>query len=179
VALRSKEVFQVKRQKVIGNSVVDHFKARKSTNFYPVIVSDQSSLTLFYFWHFVFASCFVVKKQLKVFTFWLLGSLFLLWKPIDRFSMHSCYEVHAMAHNLSAARRACQFHSLFDVELASKTPTCVDLNAWRGVEITPNRDYRLHPLFCVDLYANTCIALNSKQCTCVTFHLNTSFRYLL
>jgi len=40
---------------------------------------------------------------------------------------------------------------------------------------TPNRDYRLHPLFCVDMNANTCISLNSKQCTCMAFNLNASF----
>jgi len=37
-----------------------------------------------------------------------------------------------MGYNPNAA---CQFHSLFGVELASKTPTCVDLKAWRGIEV--------------------------------------------
>jgi len=36
-------------------------------------------------------------------------------------------------------------------------------------------DHRLHPHFCVDLNANTCIALTSKQCKCVAFNLNASF----
>jgi len=45
---------------------------------------------------------------------------------------HSCFQVHAMVYNLNAAR---QLNSLFGVELASNTPTCVDLNAWRGVEV--------------------------------------------
>jgi len=30
-------------------------------------------------------------------------------------------------------------------------------------------------LFCIDLNANTCIALKSAQCTCVEFYLNASF----
>jgi len=33
----------------------------------------------------------------------------------------------------------------------------------------------LRPHFCVDLHANTYIALNLEQWTCVAFNLNTSF----
>jgi len=40
--------------------------------------------------------------------------------------------------------------------------------AWRWGPCIP-------PLFYVNLNANTCIALNSKQCTCVAFNLNASF----
>jgi len=35
-------------------------------------------------------------------------------------------------------------------------------------------DYRICHLFCVNLNANTCIALNSKQCACVAFNINSS-----
>jgi len=78
-----------------------------------------------------------------------------------------------MAYNLNTAR---QFHSLFGVELASNTPTWVDLTAWRGVEVYAK--YRITdyvPFLCVDMNANTCIASNSKQCTCKAFNLNASF----
>jgi len=37
-----------------------------------------------------------------------------------------------MPYNLNVAR---QFHSLLGDELASQTPTCVDINVWRGAEV--------------------------------------------
>jgi len=89
------------------------------------------------------------------------------------FQRHSCLEFHAMAYNLNAA---CQFHSLFGVELASKKSSWVDLNAWRGVRSTPNSDYKRRRLFDVDLNAHTCRALNSEQSTCMAFNLNASFK---
>jgi len=50
-----------------------------------------------------------------------------------------------MAYKLNVAR---QFHSLFGAELASKTPTGVDLNAWSGVEVHANySDYRPAPFW--------------------------------
>jgi len=42
------------------------------------------------------------------------------------------------------------------------------VHAKRGIQTPP-------PFFYVDMNANTCIALNSKHCTCVTFNLNASF----
>jgi len=60
------------------------------------------------------------------------------------FQRHSSFEVHAIAYNRVSLRSM------------------------------PNRDYRLRALFCVAMNANTCIALNSKQCTWVAFNFNAS-----
>jgi len=168
-AFRSKQVFQVKSQKAIWNSVVVHLSARKSSNFYHVIDSQCPIITHICFWHF--ASWFLFLALSSRSNFWI---RFLMWACCFEnrsigFQRHSYFEVNAMAYNLNSAR---QFHSLFDVELASKTPTCIDLNAWRIVEVHAKWRYRLCPLFCVDLNANTGITFNSKQCM---FNLNASF----
>jgi len=129
VAWRSKQVFQAKKTKKgwIRKSVVVHLNAWKSSNFYHVIVSMQSSLT-FCCWHF--ASCFLLggREAISAFAFWRIASCF--ENRSIGFQRHSCFEIHVMAYNLNAAR---QFHSLFGVELASNTPTCVELSkrmAW-------------------------------------------------
>jgi len=140
-----------------------------SSNFYQVIVCVQ-----FYFWYFV--SCFLLCGREAIFVFdflrlascfVLLASCFLLWKPIDRFLTPLLLWGDVMAYNLIAA---CQFYSLFKVELASKTPTCIELFAWlwgpRQIAITDSA------LFFVSTWiAKICIALNFEQCT---FNINAS-----
>jgi len=45
---------------------------------------------------------------------------------------------------LHAAR---QFHSLFGVQPASNTPTCIDLIAWHGVEVHAKQGLQTPPTF--------------------------------
>jgi len=76
------------------------------------------------------AFCFLLggREAISPFSFWRIASCnaSCFENRSNGLQRHSCFEVHAMAYNLNAAR---QFHSLFGVELASNTPTRVDLNA--------------------------------------------------
>jgi len=62
MAFRSTQVFQVKRQKAIRNSVVIHFNDWKSSNYFLSRDCQWPSITYIGFWHFAF--CFLISSSL-------------------------------------------------------------------------------------------------------------------
>jgi len=78
-----KQVFQVKPQKAIRNSVVAHLNAKKLSNFYHLIVVYNHHSHLFLALWFLLCG----REAISIFDFWRFDfdSCFMLWKPKDRF----------------------------------------------------------------------------------------------
>jgi len=160
VALKSKQVFQVKRKVRIWKSVVVDLNARKTSNLYQVIVIVQSYLTLCC-WHFAFScllgSCLVVEKQFlhSLFGVLLVASCLDLKARVSLKTDRSFF-------NATRAFRSTQPQRYMPVSFpnwrrTSKQHANLRRSIWtHGVasRSAPNIDCRLCiPLYCVDMIA--------------------------